>query len=136
MNISRLLGTVACLTLAGCAIKDPPTGADIAPEAARNIPGSWAGPHTSGAVAPNWIRSFGDSELTSLVDDAIARNPDLVAAAARVEASRHAIKVAASSLYPRIALKGLGERQGREITAAHGGGIDPPDLGGLGVDLS
>src|SRR3954463_1919580 len=131
MNRHLLIATTACLALAGCAIKDPPTGADIAPEAAKNIPNSWAGPHTRGAVAPNWIRSFNDSELTALVDDAVARNPDLTAAAARVEASRHAIRVAASSLYPRLAIKGLGERQGREITAAHGGGIDPPDLGGL-----
>src|SRR4029079_5668464 len=59
----------------------------------------------------------------------------LQAAAARVEASRHAVRVAASSLYPRIAAKGLGERQGREIGGNHGG-IDPPDLGGLGVDQS
>jgi NodT family efflux transporter outer membrane factor (OMF) lipoprotein len=33
-------------------------------------------------------------------------------------------------------MKGLGERQGREITSARGNSIDPPDLGGLGVDLS
>jgi multidrug efflux system outer membrane protein len=33
-------------------------------------------------------------------------------------------------------MKGLGERQGREIGGNRGGGIDPPDLGGLGVDLS
>lgn len=87
-------------------------------------------------MVPNWIRSFGDPELTALVHDAVERNPDLKAAAARVEASRYAIKVAASSLYPRIAMKGLGERSGREIGGNRGAGIDPPDLGGLGVDLS
>jgi NodT family efflux transporter outer membrane factor (OMF) lipoprotein len=127
----------ACLLLPGCALLEPPTGADILPESAQaKIPGQWAGPHRSGDVVPNWIRTFGDSQLTALVADAVERNPDLRAAAARVEASRYAIKVAASSLYPRIAMKGLGERQGREITSARGGSIDPPDLGGLGVDLS
>ena len=136
MNTRILLGTAACLTLAGCAIQNPPTGAAIAPEAASNIAGEWAGPHRSGDVVPNWISTFNDPELTALVADAIERNPDLQAAAAHVEASRYAIKVAASSLYPRIALKGLGERQGREITSARGTSIDPPDLGGLGVDLS
>jgi NodT family efflux transporter outer membrane factor (OMF) lipoprotein len=85
---------------------------------------------------PNWIRTFGDPQLTELVEDAVRRNPDLKAAAARVEASRAAVRVAASSLYPRIAMKGLGERQGREIGGNRGAGIDPPDLGGLGVDLS
>ncbi|MEO5741416.1 MAG: TolC family protein [Vicinamibacterales bacterium] len=108
----------------------------MAPEAARKIPGSWSGSHRGGDVVPNWIRTFGDSELTALVEDAVARNPDLKAAAARVEASQHAVKVAAASLYPRIAMKGLGERSGREIGGNRGGGIDPPDLGGLGVDLS
>lgn len=140
MNAKRstlLLTTVGSLLIAGCALQNPPTGADILPDTARaKIPGQWAGPHRSGDVVPNWIRTFGDSELTALVADAVERNPDLRAAAARVEASRYAIKVAASSLYPRIAMKGLGERQGREITAAQGFGIDPPDLGGLGVDLS
>lgn len=133
MNIRPLFGTVACLTLASCALRNPPTGADIAPESARSqIPGKWAGTHRRGEVVPNWIRTFGDAELTALVEDAVLRNPDLAAAAARVEASRAAVRVAAASLYPQIALKGLGERQGREI---HGslGGVEPPDLGGLGV---
>src|SRR6476620_11807619 len=99
-------------------MKQPPVGADIMPESARaKIPGSWAGAHHSGAVVPNWIRTFGDPELTALVSDAVERNPDLKAAAARVEASRAAVRIAASSLYPRIAMKGLGERQLQNLTA-------------------
>src|SRR5256884_9217939 len=116
MNVRRctlVLAGASSLVLAGCAIRQPPFGADIMPESARaKIPGSWAGPHRSGAVVPNWIRTFRDPELTALVADAVERNPDLKAAAARVEASRAAVRIAASSLYPRIAMKGLGERQG------------------------
>lgn len=137
MHLRYLFGPALCLGLTSCAIKNPPTGADIAPESVRaKIPGKWSGPHRSGEVVPNWIRSFGDPQLTALVHDAVERNPDLQAAAARVEASRYAVKVAASSLYPRMAIKGLGERSGREIGGNRGAGIDPPDLGGLGVDLS
>ena len=136
MRFTLLIVITCILAIAGCAIKQPPGGADIMPESARaQIPGKWSGPHRRGEVVPNWIRTFGDPELTALVHDAVERNPDLKAAAARVEASRHAVRVAASSLYPRIAAKGLGERQGREIGGNHGG-IDPPDLGGLGVDQS
>jgi multidrug efflux system outer membrane protein len=99
MNTRLLLGAVSCLTFASCALKHPPFGADIMPESARaKIPGSWAGPHRSGAVVPNWIRTFRDPELTALVADAVERNPDLKAAAARVEASRAAVRIAASSL--------------------------------------
>jgi outer membrane protein, multidrug efflux system len=137
MNIRTLLGTATCLAFVSCALKNPPVGADIMPASARSqIPGKWSAPHRRGDVVPNWIRTFGDPQLTALVIDAVERNPDLKAAAARVEASRHAVRVAASSLYPRIAMKGLGERQGREIGGNKGSNIDPPDLGGFGVDLS
>src|SRR5256885_10802500 len=113
-HCTLLFATASSILLAGCALKHPPFGADIMPESARaKIPGSWAAPHRSGAVVPNWIRNFGDPELAALVADAVERNPDLKAAAARVEASRAAVRIAASSLYPRIAMKGLGEREGQ-----------------------
>src|SRR5260221_7041562 len=126
---TALLAGASSLVLAGCALKQPPFGADIIPESARaKIPGRWAGPHRSGAVVPNWIRNFGDPELTALVADAVERNPDLKAAAARVEASRAAVRIAASSLYPRIAMKGLGERQGQEFHGNLDPGVEPPTL--------
>jgi multidrug efflux system outer membrane protein len=135
MNLRAFFGTVACLALSGCALPIPPFGADIAPESARaQLPGEWAGPHRRGPVVPGWIRTFGDPALTALVQDAVERNPDLQAAAARVEASRHAIRVAASSLYPRIAMKGLGSRQGQDVTGDLGRGINPPDLGPPGTE--
>ena len=138
MNARRctlLLVNAGSLVLAGCALKNPPVGADIMPESARaKIPGSWAGPHRSGAVVPNWIRTFGDPELAALVADAVERNPDLKAAAARVEASRAAVRIAASSLYPRIAMKGLGERQGQHLNGDIGRGINPPDFGSPGTE--
>src|SRR5258707_1399671 len=140
MNARRctlLLVNAGSLVLAGCALKNPPVGADIMPESARaKIPGSWAGPHRSGAVVPNWIRTFGDPELTALVADAVERNPDLKAAAARVEASRAAVRIAASSLYPRIAMKGLGERQGQELNVDIGRSINTPSFGGSGTENS
>src|SRR2546430_8626546 len=140
MNARRctlLFATASSILLAGCALKNPPFGADIMPESARSkIPGSWAGPHRRGAVVPNWILSFHGPELTALVTDAVERNPDLKAAAARVEASRAAVRIAASSLYPRIAMKGLGERQGQELHGDLGRSINPPDFGGSGVENS
>jgi NodT family efflux transporter outer membrane factor (OMF) lipoprotein len=138
MNARRctlLLAAAACLTLAGCAIRQAPVGEDIMPESARaQIPSHWAGPHRSGTVVPNWILSFHDPELTALVADAVERNPDLKAAAARVEASRAAVRIAASSLYPRIAMKGLGERQGQHLSGDLGLGINPPDFGNSGTE--
>jgi outer membrane protein, multidrug efflux system len=135
MNSRVLLGAASCLTLASCAIKQPPVGEEIMPESARaQIRGHWAGPHRGGNVVPNWILTFRDPELTALVADAVERNPDLKAAAARVEASRAAVRIAASSLYPRIAMKGLGERQGQELHGDLGRGINPPDFGPPGTE--
>jgi outer membrane protein, multidrug efflux system len=135
MNSRVLLGAASCLTLASCAIKQPPVGEEIMPESARGqIRGHWAGPHRGGNVVPNWVLTFHDPELTALVADAVERNPDLKAAAARVEASRAAVRIAASSLYPRIAMKGLGERQGQELGRDVGRGINPPDLGNPGTE--
>src|SRR2546421_9032066 len=140
MNARRctlLLVIATSLVLASCAIRQAPVGADIMPESARaKIAGSWAGPHRSGAVVPNWILSFHDPELSALVTDAVERNPDLKAAAARVEASRAAVRIAASSLYPRIAMKGLGERQGQRLSGDIGSDINPPDFGSSGVENS
>src|SRR4051794_37440474 len=127
-----LFGAAGCVLLTGCALKIPPFGADILPGPARDeIPGQWSGPHRRGPVVPNWISSFGDPELSALVTEAIERNPDLRAAAARVEASRYAVRVAASSLYPRIGAKILGNRQGTESSGDLGFGIDPPSLGSV-----
>lgn len=135
MRVRNLLAAALCGSLCGCALKIPPFGADIAPESVRQqLPGSWAGPHRRGPVVPNWVRTFGDPALTALVNDAIERNPDLKAAFARVEASRHAIRVAASSLYPRIAMKGLGSRQGQDLSGDLGLGINPPDFGPPGTE--
>jgi outer membrane protein, multidrug efflux system len=137
MKSRIVLGTAACLTLAGCAIRQAPVGEEIIPDSARRqIPSHWAGPHRGGEVVPNWILSFHDPDLTALVTDAVERNPDLKAAAARVEASRAAVRIAASSLYPRIAMKGLGERQGQRLSGDIGRHINPPDFGGSGVENS
>src|SRR5262249_2522431 len=137
MNRRVLLGAIACLTFAGCAIRQAPVGEEIMPESARRqIPGKWAGPHRSGVVVPNWVGTFHDPELSALVADAIERNPDLKAAAARGEASRGAVRIAASSLYPRIAMKGLGERQGQHLSGDLGRDINPPDFGSSGVENS
>jgi outer membrane protein, multidrug efflux system len=130
VKIRVLFGALGCLILAGCALKIPPFGAGILTDAARDeIPGRWSGSHRSGSVVPGWIQTFHDPELTRLVEDAILRNPDLRAAAARVEASRHAVRVAASSLYPRIGAKILGNRQGQELSGALG--TDPPSFGSI-----
>src|SRR4030095_9236554 len=97
LRCTVLLATASSLVLAGCALKNPPFGADIMPESARaKLRGSWAGPHRNGAVVLTWSIAFRDSELTAMVAESVERNPDRRAAAARVEATRAAVRIAAS----------------------------------------
>ncbi|MDB6133709.1 MAG: efflux system, outer rane lipoprotein NodT family [Verrucomicrobiales bacterium] len=135
MKLIILSIPAACLGLSACALKTPPSGSAILTDAARGqIPAGWSGAHQGGTMAPGWIGSFGDPGLTRIVNNALKWNPDLRAAAARVEASQAAVRVAAASLYPRIAVKTLGEFQGQKLDGDIDLGLDPPSLGGLGVD--
>ena len=141
MNARRctlLLVTAGSLVLAGCAAETSALSARTSCLSRLARKSREAGPARIAAatVVPNWIRTFGDPELTALVADAVERNPDLKAAAARVEASRAAVRIAASSLYPRIAMKGLGERQGQELRGDLGRDINPPSFGGPGTEDS
>lgn len=135
MKLTYFFTLSVSVGLGSCAVVSPPRGEEILTDAARSqIPGGWQGSAGGGAVTPGWIRSFGDPQLTKLVTDALTRNPDLRAAAAKVEASRAAVRVAASSLYPRMSIKALGEVQGQSLDGDVGLGIDPPSLGGVGVE--
>lgn len=124
------------VAVTGCQIGSPPTGQDIIPDAAQEkIAPQWSGRHGQGAVVPGWISTFGDDRLKEIAETAIHVNPDLRAAAARVEAAQAAVRVASSALYPMVGAKGIGERQGKEMSGDIDLGITPPDLGGVGIDL-
>lgn len=136
MNITHLTALTVALTLAGCQVGTPPTGKDIVPsEAQEKIAPNWSGAHTQGAVVPGWIATFGDARLNDIAETAVEVNPDLRAAAARVEAAQAAVRVASAALYPQIGGKLIGERQGKELEGKIDRGITPPDLGGVGIDL-
>jgi outer membrane protein TolC len=84
----RLTATVALLTLlAGCSV-----GPDhVRPEVAADMPGQWARPTLAEALPDSsagdhwrWWESFADTTLNSLVEQALAHNNDLAAAAGRV----------------------------------------------------
>ena len=61
-----------------------------------------------------WWRSFKDERLTELVENAIANNPDIQAASARITQARAGRKVASSALYPNVS--GSGSAQSFEVS--------------------
>jgi multidrug efflux system outer membrane protein len=112
-----LTATVLC---AGCTV-DPPAPEEIREQAIGNISVDhpWkAAAASADTVQDNWLSSFQDAQLDALVQEAIAANPDLRVAAARVAQSAQYVQVAKAALRPWVAIAGTGG-------AKSGGGGDP-----------
>ena len=125
-----LLPFAVAAALAGCALKSPPERDALAGEALPNlsVPGGWtAGTAPSAAVGDRWLAGFADPRLDGLVLEALAYNPDLRVAAARVEQAAAYVKVAGALLYPQV-----------NLLARGGGNLsgDSSGLQGVGVFLN
>ncbi|CAH0496050.1 efflux transporter outer membrane subunit [Novosphingobium sp. CECT 9465] len=100
--------------LAGCmpAHVPPPASAAI-PE-----PAAWRdGATGSAAVDPRWWEAFNDPKLTALIERALARNTDVLLAAARVQEAQATIRLARSAALPTLDAVGGGQ-YARSIGAA------------------
>ncbi|MBK8322278.1 MAG: efflux transporter outer membrane subunit [Betaproteobacteria bacterium] len=127
LPLRRLAALAVPLALAGCALNPPPDAKALAADAmpALKIPESWATKGSApGAVGSGWLASFADPKLDALVAEALANNPDLRAAAARVERATALAVQAGSTLYPQVNLiaKGGGKLSG-DSSGIEGGGI-------------
>jgi NodT family efflux transporter outer membrane factor (OMF) lipoprotein len=128
MSARNMTLAVAVLAaLAGCALKPSPKPEEIRPQAMQNVavPGQWAieGAATS-PVAGNWLATFDDARLQALVTEAIAYNPDLRVAAARVEVASEYVNIADSTLYPQVNLLARsGGQMGGDSSGMQGAGL-------------
>jgi multidrug efflux system outer membrane protein len=124
------------LLLAGCAVGpayQPPTPAEL------GVPASWRG-KTAEPVTPDdlsqWWAGLGDARLTALIDEALARNPDLAGARAALRASRARVSVAAAGRLPSVnasASAGAGQSGSNDVREQYQAGFDAawePDLFG------
>ncbi|AXK39181.1 efflux transporter outer membrane subunit [Crenobacter cavernae] len=101
--IKRLLPVAVAVALTACAV-----GPDYQ-RPALELPDSWAsapaiGPSAAetAALDARWWDRFGDAELSRLIDEAMAHNQDLAAAAARVDESAALSGQARAALLPRL----------------------------------
>ncbi len=124
---------VLCVTIAalcsGCITPlAPPTGEEVREQSMSNLaldqPWKAAAAATE-AVQDDWLKSFQDPQLDALVLEAIANNPDLRVAAARVEQAAQYVEVAKSALRPWVAIAGTGG------TKSGGGGDATSALQGI-----
>jgi outer membrane protein, multidrug efflux system len=115
--------TGAFILVGGCALKDPPDRTEYYPQGlpAVQMPEGWEAPATTGAVLEPWLASFQDPRLESLVGEALAYNPDLKVAAARVEQAIAGLKAAGAQLGPAVSAFGKeGGKLGGDFTGTAG----------------
>lgn len=110
----RTLVSLAIATLlTACAVKAPPPAEEMRKEALPNIaldrPQWAAGAGVSADPVPqDWLHTFNDPQLDALVQEAIAHNPDLRVAGARVEQAAQSLIIAQSALRPQLGIFGTG----------------------------
>ncbi len=114
--IASLLGGV--VALAGCAGK--PWGQKRHEEkvaaAGGDVPQAWTAPGgvaLKEEAAAGWLADFDSAELTALVKEAQAANPDLRAAAARLEQAKAEVGEATAALLPTLSGTGNASRAQR-----------------------
>lgn len=94
--------------LHGCATPEPTSARNQTAVPTRD---SFTKAKDPGKVQDNWIRSFQDSTLVKLVDEAQQHNPDLALAAGRRDEAEARAKKAGASLSPQISA-GIGGNTG------------------------
>ena len=125
----RILTTAVAVavvaTFGGCALKSPPPREDVAAQSLPNfcVQESWAATAASaGSVSDRWLASFNDPQLDALVAEALAFNPDLRIAAARVEQAAAYVTLSGATLYPQVNLRASGSA-GADSSGVQGVGL-------------
>lgn len=99
----------ALMVLAGC-INAPPRDPGVLDVP---LPHEWSAYPiaTDGLTAEGWIETFHDANLSALVHEALRRNYDLKAAAARVEAARAQARIEGALRLPQLAFAANATRE-------------------------
>ncbi len=96
--MKRLLSTVLVLALSGCALMEP------GPEPVAALDAAKLGLTDQDAAWPatQWWQRYGDPQLNALLDEALANNPSMSAAQARLARANAAVSTARAPLLPRV----------------------------------
>ncbi|HSH09737.1 MAG TPA: efflux transporter outer membrane subunit [Oceanipulchritudo sp.] len=110
---------ISGLLLAGCAVTPPPSAEEALEQAlpeTTQVREQFAADQSRpiGALPANWIESFQDPQLNAIIDEALANNLNLRAAASLVEASSGLVTQVSAQMKPVVAAAGQGTEQGFE----------------------
>jgi len=125
-NMSKAAAAAAALVLlSGCMLGPDYKRPELAvPDQYRfNLPRAELSPSAADTA---WWQQFGDPQLNALIDEALANNLDVIAAAARVDQFYGALGITRSALFPQVGADLNGGRQrASTMTAAGAPGINP-----------
>lgn len=109
-RLALAMAAATMLLISSCAVKEPPAPEEVRQEALSGVelPPAWKTDGPAGEIRDSWLAEFGDPQLSALVDEALAHNPDLRVSATRVEQAAEYVNLAKSALYPAITLFGTG----------------------------
>jgi len=111
------------LLTSGCRVVAPPSRMA---EAGIEVPTAWENlPGTTPLPDMDWLRGFSDTRLSALVKEAVENNPDLKAAAARVDQAWATARAAGALRGPFLDLNGNAARSKRNFI-----GFPIPGAGG------
>ncbi|MDP2324572.1 MAG: TolC family protein [Gammaproteobacteria bacterium] len=100
---------VVALVVAGCTMRSPPPPEEIRAQAlpGLDVPDTWQSAGAEpGSLEESWLTTFDDAVLNELVAEALANNPDLKPAAARVGQAAAYVEAAGAGLLPQVAAIG------------------------------
>ena len=112
MRIPTLAVALAAVLLTGCALAPAPSHDEVVTRALpadTRIPPTWKAAPANGPVVDDWLQSLNDPQLSAIVAEAIANNPNLRAAAESIRVAQETVVVAGAQLLPQADI-GLGER--------------------------
>src|SRR3954463_15998743 len=96
---------VLAMLLAGCTLGPAYQKPEL------ELPAAWKESAPRFAQDGKWWRIYGDAQLESLVEEALAKNQDLVLAVARVDEARGVAGEVESGLFPSVSATGSAARQ-------------------------
>ena len=119
----RFTALTASLLLVACSTAPadpPPAGAG----------GAWIEPQAPGGVSDTWWTLFGDPQLVSLIDQAVAGSPDLRAADARLAEARAVRDVVHGAEGPQVTTGPVSGVDGVEVSVIFDFGVGAIDWRG------
>jgi NodT family efflux transporter outer membrane factor (OMF) lipoprotein len=105
---ARLFPPLAVLAMTAACVGAPELGAPPRPRAAGDIASvqSLAGEAAAQWPADNWWTTFGDPQLTALIEEGLAHSPDMAAATARLRKAAALAQVAGAASLPSLGAQG------------------------------